>query len=158
MLNTSHNFCFKAGSKTAAALLIFAALPVTAATLQVGPTRALTKPCAAFAVAAAGDIIEIDTATYVGDVCGVYVNNLVIRGVNGRPKIDAGGNNSMGKGTWVIGGSNITVENVEMYGAKVVDKNGAALRLEGDNFTLRSSLFTIMKTGCLAACQQRAMF
>ena len=149
MLNTSHNFCFKAGSKTAAALLIFAALPVTAATLQVGPTRAITKPCAAIAIAAAGDIIEIDAATYVGDVCGVYANNLVIRGVNGRPKIDAGGNNSMGKGTWVIVGSNITVENVEMYGAKVVDKNGAALRLEGNNFTLRSSFIHDNENGVL---------
>lgn len=125
------------------------AVPAAAATLQVGPTRGFTKPCAAFAAAAAGDIIEIDAATYVGDVCGIYVSNLTIRGVNGRPKIDAGGNNAMGKGTWVVIGSNITVENVEMYGAQVADRNGAALRLEGDNFTLRGSFLHDNENGIL---------
>ena len=124
-------------------------MPAVAATLQVGPTRNFTKPCAAFAAAAAGDIIEIDAATYIGDVCSVYPNNLVIRGVNGRPKIDAGGNNAAGKGTWVIIGSNITVENVEMYGSKVADRNGAALRLEGDNFTLRGSFLHDNENGVL---------
>ena len=126
-----------------------AVVPAIGATLQVGPTRAYIKPCAAFAAAAAGDTIEIDTATYVGDVCGVYPNGLTIRGVNGRPKIDAGGNNAMGKGTWVIIGANITVENVEMVGAKVIDKNGAALRLEGDNFTLRGSFLHDNENGVL---------
>ena len=124
-------------------------VPAVAATLQVGPTRGFTKPCAAFAAAAAGDVIEIDATTYIGDVCGIYPSNLIIRGVNGRPKIDAGGNNAMGKGTWVVGGSNITVENVEMYGAKVADRNGAALRLEGDNFTLRGSFLHDNENGIL---------
>ena len=126
-----------------------AAMPAFAATLQVGPTRAFTTPCAAFAAAATGDIIEIDAATYVGDVCGIYPSNLIIRGVNGRPKIDAGGNNSMGKGIWVIEGTNITVENVEMYGAKVADHNGAALRLDGDNFTLHGSFIHDNENGIL---------
>ena len=124
-------------------------MPAVAATLQVGPTRSFTKPCAAFAVAAAGDIIEIDSATYVGDVCYIAQSNLIIRGVNGRPKIDAGGNNYGGKGTWVIGGANTTVENVEMYGAKVPDQNGAALRLEGNNFTLRNSFLHDNENGIL---------
>jgi len=124
-------------------------LPVAAATLQVGPTKSYTKPCAAIAAAAPGDIIEIDAATYIGDVCGVVASNLTIRGVNGRPKIDAGGNNAMGKGTWVIIGSNVVVENVEMVGAKVPDRNGAALRLEGDHFTLRGSFIHDNENGVL---------
>ena len=124
-------------------------MPSVAATLQVGPTRTFDKPCAAFAAAQAGDIVEIDAATYVGDVCGIYPNNLVIRGVGGRPKIDASGNNAMGKGTWVVEGSNVTVENVEMYGATVADQNGAALRLEGVNFTLRGSFLHDNENGVL---------
>lgn len=125
--------------------------PAFGATLSVGTGKTYATPCKAFAVAAAGDIVEIDGATnYVGDVCGIYPNNLFIRGVNGRPKIDAGGQNAMGKGTWVIAGSGISVENVEMFGARVVDRNGAAIRLEGTGFTLRSSFLHDNENGILA--------
>ncbi len=128
-----------------------AALPSFAATLSVGAGKTHATPCKAFAVAAPGDVIEIDGATpYVGDVCGIYASNLVIRGVNGRPKIDAGGRNAMGKGTWVVVGNNITIENVEMFGAKVPDRNGAALRLEGTGFTLRSSYLHDNENGILS--------
>jgi hypothetical protein len=119
-------------------LSLAAALPASAATLSAGPGKTYATPCRAFAAAQTGDIVEITgNTTYSGDVCAVTASNLTIRGVNGRPKIDAAGKNALGKGTWVIQGSNVTVENVEMYGAKVPDQNGAALRLEGTNFTLR---------------------
>jgi hypothetical protein len=121
-------------------LSIGAAAPAFAATLTVGPGKTYATPCKAFAAAKAGDLVEITgNVTYTGDVCGIYANKLTIRGVNGRPKIDAGGKNAMGKGTWVVVGNDVVVENVEMFGAKVPDQNGAALRLEGTNFTLRSS-------------------
>ncbi len=120
-----------------------------AATLSVGPGQAYATPCRAFAAAADGDIIQIAAVTYVGDVCGIYKHNLVIRGVNGRPKIDAGGRNAMGKGTWVVVGNNITVENVEMYGSKVPDLNGAAIRLEGTHFTMRKSFLHNNQNGIL---------
>ena len=122
-----------------------------AATLTVGKGKSFATPCRAFAAAAAGDIVEIDAATaYVGDVCGIYANSLTIRGVNGRPKIDAGGANAMGKGTWVVIGNGITIENVEMFGARVTDRNGAALRLEGTGFTLRSSYLHDNENGILS--------
>jgi len=123
---------------------------VSAATLSVGPGKTYAAPCAAFAVAKDGDIIEITgNTTYSGDVCGIYRNYLTIRGVNGRPRIDAAGRNAMGKGTWVVAGSNVTIDNVEMYGAKVVDKNGAALRLEGANYTLRNLFLHDNENGIL---------
>ena len=56
-----------------------------AATRSVGPGQTYATPCRAFAAAASGDIIQIAAATYVGDVCGIYAHNLIIRGVNGRP-------------------------------------------------------------------------
>jgi len=126
------------------------ALPASAATLSVGPGKTYATPCKAFAVAKTGDVVEITgNTTYSGDVCGIYASNLTIRGVNGRPKIDAAGRNAMGKGTWVVVGNNVVVENVEMYGAKVPDKNGAALRLEGTNFTLRSAFLHDNENGIL---------
>jgi len=121
-----------------------------AATLTVGPGLTYATPCRAFAAAAAGDLIQISAATYTGDVCGIYAHNLTIRGINGRPRIDAGGKNAMGKATWVVVGNNITIENVEMTGAKVPDLNGAALRLEGTGFTLRSSFLHDNENGILS--------
>lgn len=122
----------------------------SAATLSVGPGQTYATPCRAFAAAASGDTVQIAAATYTGDVCGIYAHNLTIRGINGRPKIDAGGKNAMGKGTWVVVGNNMTIENVEMVGAKVADRNGAALRLEGTGFTLRSSFLHDNENGILS--------
>jgi hypothetical protein len=126
------------------------AFDATAATRSAGPGKTFATPCAAFAAAAAGDIIEIDgDVTYSGDVCGIYTSNLTIRGVNGRPKINADGRNALGKGTWVVIGNDVVIENVEMYGAAVPDLNGAALRLEGNNFTLRGSFLHDNENGIL---------
>ncbi|CAH0218495.1 hypothetical protein SRABI118_02164 [Massilia sp. Bi118] len=135
-----------------AALLGLAfASSASAATLSVGPGKIYASPCKAIAVAKSGDVVEITgNTTYSGDVCGVYASNITIRGVNGRPKINANGKNAMGKGIWVVSGSNVTVDNVEMYGAKVADKNGAALRLEGVNFTLRNSFLHDNENGILS--------
>jgi hypothetical protein len=135
------------------ALLIslLAAGSASAATLTVGPGKTYSAPCAAFNAAKDGDIVEISgNNIYKGDVCGVSRNNLTIRGVNGRPMIDANGANAMGKGIWVVGGNNVTIENVEMYGARVPDQNGAALRLEGTGFTLRQSFLHDNENGILA--------
>jgi hypothetical protein len=118
--------------------------------LQVGPGKTYATPCAAFAAATDGAVIEIDAAgAYAGDVCGIPRSNLVIRGVNGRPKIDAAGKNAMGKGVWVVQGNNTTIENVEIFGAKVADRNGAALRLDGKHLTLRGSYLHDNENGIL---------
>ncbi|MBC7513361.1 MAG: hypothetical protein H7234_02860 [Herminiimonas sp.] len=121
-----------------------------AATLAVGPGKTYASPCRAFAAAADGDVIEIDAAgAYSADVCGIGRNNLTIRGINGRPKIDAGGTNAMGKGTWVVAGTGTVIENVEMFGAKVADRNGAAIRLDGKDLTLRGSYLHDNENGIL---------
>jgi len=129
---------------------VLAAGGVSAATLSVGPGKTYGAPCAAFAAAKDGDTIEIQGNTsYNGDVCAIYRNNLTIRGVNGRPKINANGANALGKGIWVVSGNNVTVDNVEMSGAKVADRNGAALRLEGTGFTLRNAFIHDNENGIL---------
>jgi hypothetical protein len=134
-----------------ASMLLAAAGSAGAATLPVGPGKTYVAPCAAIAAAKDGDTIEIvGDWTYSGDVCAITHNNLTIRGVQGRPIIDAAGQQHGGKGIWVVIGNNITVENVEMLGAKVRDGNGAALRLEGTNFTLRRAFIHDNENGILA--------
>ena len=113
-----------------------------AETLVVGPGKAFAKPCAAIAAAHDDDVIEIDAqGDYGGDVCAISKNGLTLRGVGGRAKIDAQGKSSGGKGTWVISGRDTTVENLEFSGATVPDQNGAGIRQEGDNLTVRSCYF-----------------
>ena len=71
-------------------------------------------------------------------------------GVNGRPKIDANGMSSGGKAIWVITGDDTTVENVEFTGATVADSNGAGIRQEGKNLTVRGCYFHDNQDGILA--------
>jgi hypothetical protein len=121
-----------------------------AATLQVGPGQTYAKPCAAIAVAAAGDTILIDAAgSYAGDVCYWFTNNLTLRGINGRPHIDAAGKNAGGKGIWVIAGDNNVVENIEFSGATVPDGNGAGIRFESFNVVIRHCYFHNNQDGIL---------
>ena len=142
--------CRRSTLSAAAVLTLFLSASASAATLQVGPGKAFATPCRAFAAAADGDTIEIDAAgSYNGDVCGIGRSRLTIRGVNGRPKINANGANAMGKGIWVVQGTGTVIENVEMYGAKVADRNGAALRLDGRDLTLRGSYLHDNENGIL---------
>jgi hypothetical protein len=120
--------------------------------LTVGPTGTYAKPCAAIAAARPGDTIQIDAAgngTYDGDVCGWSTNDLTITGVNGRARIDAAGRNSGGKAIWVIAGNNTTIRNIELSGARVPDRNGAGIRLEGAGLTVVGSYFHDNENGIL---------
>lgn len=130
---------------------LVASSAASAATLQVGPGKTYATPCDAIAAAAAGDTIEVDAAgTYSGDVCYWATDNLTIQGVDGRPKIDAAGQNQGGKAIWVIGGANTVIDNVELTGATVPDQNGAGIRQEGKNLTVRNTYFHDNEDGILA--------
>jgi hypothetical protein len=134
-----------------ATLLASLAMPAFAATMSVGPGKTYAAPCAAIAASRPNDVIEIaGGVTYSANVCAITTNNLTIRGVNGRPRIDAAGANAQGKAIWVVQGNNVVIENVEMLGAKVPDQNGAALRLEGTHFTLRGSFIHDNENGILS--------
>ena len=123
-----------------------------AATLQVGPGQPYAKPCAAVLAASHGDTIEVDAAgSYDGDVCTWTKNGLTLRGVNGRPHIGAAGQHAQGKAIWVIAGNDTTIENVEMSGCTVPDGNGAAIRQEGTNLTLRGVYFHHNQDGILTS-------
>lgn len=134
--------------------LLLAGLAATthAATRQVGPGQPYATPCAAVAAAGDGDTILVDAAgNYAGDVCTWSRNGLTLRGINGRPHIAANGQHAQGKAIWVIVGNDTTIENVEMSGCHVPDENGAAIRQEGRNLTLRQVYFHHNENGILTS-------
>jgi len=134
-------------------LLFFYALPsVFANTLRVGPNQQFDAPCAAIAAAADGDRIEIDSSVvYRGDVCRWAKNRLTLIGVGSRRAIlNAAGKAAEAKAIWVIAGNDTTVENIEFIHAKVPDLNGAGIRLEGTNLTVRNCYFHDNQEGILS--------
>ena len=136
---------------TVFAVILGGATFASAATRSVGPGKTYAAPCDAFAAAADNDVVEIDAAgDYDGDVCGVAKNGLTIRGIGGKAKIDAAGKNAQGKAIWVISGNDTTVENIQFTGAKVPDANGAGIRQEGKNLTVRGCVFRDNENGILA--------
>ena len=128
---------------------------VYAAALSVGPGKTYNKPCAAIAAAKAGDTVEVDAAgNYDGDHCEWATDNLTVRGVNGRAKINGGGdpaNSASGKGIFVIAAPNATIENFEIAGASVADQNGAGIRHQGTNLTLRNVYLHDNQNGILGS-------
>jgi hypothetical protein len=121
----------------------------SASVLQVGPTRTYKTPCAAIAAASGGETIEIDAATYTGDVCVIAKPGLTLRGVGGRPKLDAGGKSAEGKAIWVIRAADTTVDNIEFANCAVPDQNGSGIKSEWGNLTVKNSLFDHNQFGIL---------
>ena len=128
---------------------IQAPLDVATRVLRVGPTSEYTTPSAAAAVARDGDTVEIASGDYRADVAVWNANRLRIVGGNPRPHIMASGKDAQGKGIWVVRGDDLVVENVEMSGARVADRNGAAIRVEGRNFVLRNAYLHDNENGLL---------
>jgi hypothetical protein len=131
---------------------VLAGFPAAGKVLEVGPGKLYASVCQAIQHSVSGDTIEIDAAgLYKGDVCGWTKNRLTIRGVGStRPQIDADGHSAQGKGIWVIAGNDTIIENIEFSGAAVPDQNGAAIRQEGTNLTVRNCYFHDNEEGILA--------
>lgn len=122
----------------------------SAAIRRVGPREQYRRPCQAIAEARDGDQILIDASgAYNGDVCAITANGLTLQGINGRPRIDAAGKSVEGKGIWVVRGNSTVVENIEFSGARVADRNGAGIRQEGRDVTIRNCYFHDNQAGIL---------
>jgi hypothetical protein len=126
-----------------------------ATTYKVGSTRAFQSPNALYLanVLQDGDTIEIDAETFTGSsALAVWQeNNLLIKGMGGFAQLDADGQYILGKGIWVLAGNNITVENIEFYGATVPDNNGAGIRLDGVGMIVRRCFFHDNENGILTS-------
>lgn len=123
--------------------------PAYARTIQVGPGQVYSMPNQAAKIASDGDIIEIAAGDYPKGVALWKANDLIIRGVGGMAHMKSAGKTIQGKGLWVIKGNNITIEHIGFHGARVSDRNGAGIRLEGSGLTVRNSLFRKNQNGIL---------
>ncbi len=123
--------------------------------LHVGPGREIKLPSEAAKTAKDGDVIEIDAADYRGDVAVWNANDIVIRGIGGRPRLAADGEAAQGKAIWVTHGNKIRIENVELSGCHVNDGNGAAIRAEGAGLILSKVYIHDNEDGILSSQQRR---
>src|SRR5262245_2472076 len=121
------------------ALALAVAPAARADTLRVGPQHELKTPSAASKLARDGDIVEIEPGLYAADTAVWFQNALTIRAVGGRAHLRADGAQAEGKAIWVIKGAGTTIEGIEFSGAKVPERNGAGIRLEGPGLTVRNS-------------------
>jgi Right handed beta helix region/Short C-terminal domain len=116
--------------------------------LLVGPQRSLHAPSDAAAVARDGDVVRIDPGEYVD--CAIWrANHLVLEAPAGAAHMRDRA--CAGKAIWVISGADVTVENIAFSGASVPDQNGAGIRAEGRNLTVRQARFFDNENGILAA-------
>ncbi len=120
-----------------------------AAVFHVGRHMQYERPSDVAAIARDGDTIEIEAGDYYGDVAIWHQDDLTIRGIGGRPRLIADGKAAEAKGIWVIKGDNAVVENIEFSGAKVEDRNGAGIRMEGTGLTVRNCYFHHNENGIL---------
>ena len=121
-------------------------IPGTAASgkgriLRVGSDREIKYPSDAARIARDGDTIEIDAGTYHNDYALWKQDNLTLRGVGGMAHLKSKGLIPNRKAIWIINGFNVTIENVEFSGAAVKDTNGAGIRHQGGDLTLKNTFF-----------------
>lgn len=136
------------------AMALALAMPVACAAersriLHVGADRELKRPSDAARLARHGDVIEIDAGSYEGDAAVWRAHRLTIRAAGGRARLRASGAHAEGKAIWVVKGDDTTIEGVEFSGAKVPDRNGAGIRLEGAGLTVRHCYFHGNENGIL---------
>jgi hypothetical protein len=115
--------------------------------LRVGPQRRIKSIAEAARIAKNGDIILIDAGVY--RECAVWrASDLVIRGAQ-PGKVIVRGQACEGKALFVIKGDRTTVDGVTFAYAAVPDRNGAGIRQEGRDLTVRRSVFFRNQSGIL---------
>jgi hypothetical protein len=134
----------------AAVTLLVIPFFISAKTWEVGPGKLYVKPSQVSTLVSDGDTVLIQSAEYVKDVCIWRANKLALIGVGGYAKLNAEKTAYGGKAIWVIAGNDTYVENIEFLNCEVVDLNGAGIRLEGKNLTVRSCYFHNNQEGILA--------
>ncbi len=119
------------------------------ADLCVGPGFRYATPSAAALEVKDGQSVGIAAGEYAGDVAVWRAHDLTITGVGGRAHLRAAGAHAEGKAIWVIKGDRARIEHIEFSEAKVPDRNGAGVRLEGTHLTVRHCYFHDNETGIL---------
>jgi hypothetical protein len=124
---------------------------MAAQVIQVGPQRKVISLAMASTIAQDGDTIEVDAGTYTADVAVWTQDKLTIRAMGGRVKLLAAGASAEEKGIWVVRGGAILVDGFDFVGAKVKYKNGAGIRFENGQLTIKNCIFTDNENGILTS-------
>jgi hypothetical protein len=144
----------------ARAIGLFAALAVgitcDAATLNVGPKRDIKTLAEAAKRAQDGDTIEVDAGEYRRDVAVWTQGDLTIRAVGGRARMIASGGSAEGKAIFVVRGGRITIEGFDFEGTRVPSRNGAGIRFEAGQLTVRDCRFVENEMGLLTGNDPQA--
>lgn len=120
-----------------------------ATTWTVGPDQSWTLPSQVSTLVGDGDTVNILAGVYPSDVARWQADDLVLRGVGGFAHLESNGLSWGDKAIWVIQGNNCTVEWIEFSECQVPDHNGAGIRLEGLNLTVRHCWFHHNENGIL---------
>lgn len=118
--------------------------------LAGGPGQTYTMPSQVTGLVNDGDTVDIEAGTYPSDVAPWTADNLLLRGVGGFARMESNGFAWADKAIWVISGNNTTVEWIEFSECSVPDQNGAGIRQEGANLTVRNCWFHHNENGILA--------
>lgn len=126
---------------------------IHATVLRIGPDRSLRTLTEAVRNARDGDVIEVDAGEYADQTVFVSQRDLTIRGIGGPVRFQwRNGTIGNGKGIFVIGRSRVTLENLEISGARVKDGNGAGIRVEPKTvLTVRNCRIHDNENGLLTA-------
>lgn len=122
---------------------------MAAAVLRVGPTRDIKTLAEAAQRAKDGDTIEVDAGEYRRDVAVWTQNGLTIRAVGGRARLIASGGAAEGKAIFVVRGGRVTIEGFDFEGTRVLSRNGAGIRFEAGQLTVRDCRFVENEMGLL---------
>lgn len=133
------------------AVSLLCSLTMAAQVVQVGPTRKIVSLAVASVVVKNGDTVEVDAGTYVADVAIWSQSNVTVRAVGGRVRLLALGAAAEGKAIWVVRGGAMAVHGFDFVGAKVADKNGAGIRFEKGQLSIKDCTFTDNENGILTA-------
>lgn len=131
-------------------IAILLAMPVAAhaTELRVGPGERFARPSAAAAAARPGDRILIHAGRYQD--CAVWhAPDLTIEAAGGT--VDISGPVCAGKALFVTAAPRITIIGLTFRGAVAPPGNGAGIRAEGGDLTVRRTRFESNQNGILTA-------
>lgn len=117
--------------------------------LRVGPQEAVKTLAEAARLAKDGDVVEIVAGDYSAPQAVWPQRRLSIRSVGGNARLLAQGRVAEGKAIWVFRGGKISIQGIAFIGARAADRNGAGIRMERGELTVRNSLFWDSDAGIL---------
>lgn len=119
----------------------------TADVLSIGPGQRFQRPSEAAAIARDGDTVRIAPGRYSD--CAIWRAAGLRIEAAGAGVVEITGPVCAGKALFVIAGQGVVVEGITFRGATAPEGNGAGIRAEGGDLTIRRSRFLDNESGIL---------